>query len=310
MPPYVNISLSGNTPSGYITYSLSEIISPIVFFKIYHIFKLYCDLTIWLSPQVKALSKRFSVDFSITFAIRADLKLKSLVIIIPIAVSVILVFGYSLRNMERGYTNSIVNSEFFQYATNGWWVSIITMTTVGYGDVFPVTDSGRFFTFLLAIVGLILVSLYVSSLSSAIRMNKVEFNSYNAIKRMKNNLEIEIQASNIIKEAMRLKQARNTKTIRESFFYVIRLRKIALNPKDMNLRRHLEPAEMLVLTENKIERDIDYIRGQFIDVGYITGKLKDIQKDQKEIEENMKMIVIQQAKIYSSIIDCDLRVNE
>ncbi|HYE73847.1 MAG TPA: potassium channel family protein, partial [Blastocatellia bacterium] len=34
-----------------------------------------------------------------------------------------------------------------------WW-SIVTLTTVGYGDVFPVTPLGKFFAGLIAILGI------------------------------------------------------------------------------------------------------------------------------------------------------------
>ena len=37
-----------------------------------------------------------------------------------------------------------------------WW-SVATFTTVGYGDVYPVTTGGEIFTFVMLLVGLIVV---------------------------------------------------------------------------------------------------------------------------------------------------------
>ncbi len=58
---------------------------------------------------------------------------------------------------------SSVGIWFFENPTNGdnfpdifhsmWW-SIVTLTTVGYGDVFPITDGGRIFASVLIFVGL------------------------------------------------------------------------------------------------------------------------------------------------------------
>ncbi len=51
-----------------------------------------------------------------------------------------------------------------------WW-SIATLTTVGYGDVYPVTTGGRLFTFLILVTGLGVVAvptgLFASALSKA-----------------------------------------------------------------------------------------------------------------------------------------------
>jgi len=48
-----------------------------------------------------------------------------------------------------------------------WW-AVATFTTVGYGDVYPVTTGGRFFTFLVLMVGLGLVAVPTGLVASAL----------------------------------------------------------------------------------------------------------------------------------------------
>lgn len=51
-----------------------------------------------------------------------------------------------------------------------WW-SIITLTTVGYGDVYPITVGGRVFTFFILLIGLGIVAIPTGIISSS--MTKV-----------------------------------------------------------------------------------------------------------------------------------------
>jgi voltage-gated potassium channel len=61
--------------------------------------------------------------------------------------------------------------ETFSSIFDGLWWATATLTTVGYGDVFPVTAGGKIFTFLVLLVGLGIVAvptgLFASALSRA-----------------------------------------------------------------------------------------------------------------------------------------------
>jgi len=52
------------------------------------------------------------------------------------------------------------------------WYMLITFTTVGYGDYFACTALGKLFGILACLVGNILVSLFVVSLSQALLFTK------------------------------------------------------------------------------------------------------------------------------------------
>lgn len=53
------------------------------------------------------------------------------------------------------------NVEKFKPIMNSAWLTIITMTTVGYGDLYPQTFFGRTFGVLSFIVGNVLISIIV-----------------------------------------------------------------------------------------------------------------------------------------------------
>ena len=69
-----------------------------------------------------------------------------------------------------------VQPQHFKSIVHSLWFSIVTLTTVGYGDVIPVTTGGRFFTGLILVLGLGLISvpsgLLASSFTEVFRKEK------------------------------------------------------------------------------------------------------------------------------------------
>ena len=58
--------------------------------------------------------------------------------------------------------------EHFSSIFDSLWWAIITLTTVGYGDVYPITVGGRVFTFFILMIGLGIVAIPTGILSSAL----------------------------------------------------------------------------------------------------------------------------------------------
>ena len=58
--------------------------------------------------------------------------------------------------------------EHFSSIFESLWWAIITLTTVGYGDVYPITVGGRVFTFIILMIGLGIVAIPAGILSSAL----------------------------------------------------------------------------------------------------------------------------------------------
>lgn len=79
---------------------------------------------------------------------------------------------YFERNAQPEQFGSIFHSM--------WW-SIVTLTTVGYGDVYPITLGGRIFTFFILVLGLGIVAvptgMFASALSKARAIEDKEYRS-------------------------------------------------------------------------------------------------------------------------------------
>lgn len=78
--------------------------------------------------------------------------------------------AYEILNIESSSTS--MND--YRNVSNCLWNMLVTMTTVGYGDYYPVTNLGRLIIIICALSGIVLVSLIIISLQSSLKMDANE----------------------------------------------------------------------------------------------------------------------------------------
>ena len=64
--------------------------------------------------------------------------------------------------------------EIFQSVFHSLWWSVVTLTTVGYGDVVPITYGGRLFTFVILMGGLGIIAIPPGLLASALSKVRID----------------------------------------------------------------------------------------------------------------------------------------
>lgn len=69
------------------------------------------------------------------------------------------------------YFENPAQPEQFQSIFDSLWWAVATLTTVGYGDVYPVTVGGKIFTFFVLIIGLGIVAVPAGLIASALTMS-------------------------------------------------------------------------------------------------------------------------------------------
>ena len=75
------------------------------------------------------------------------------------------------------YFENQAQPEHFSSIFESLWWAIITLTTVGYGDVYPITVGGKVFTFFILMIGLGIVAIPTGIISSALTKSIGEKNS-------------------------------------------------------------------------------------------------------------------------------------
>ncbi len=86
-------------------------------------------------------------------------------IVLFIACTIILIF---ITSAGIYYFENEAQPETFKSIFHSAWWSIVTLTTVGYGDVYPITLGGRIFTFFVLMIGVGLVTVPAGLVASAL----------------------------------------------------------------------------------------------------------------------------------------------
>ena len=92
-----------------------------------------------------------------------DLAKAELALFVSASMVIIYLAGVGIYHFE----NEAQPDSFSSIPDSLWW-AIVTLTTVGYGDMYPITAGGRFFTTLILFVGLGLVAVPAGIISSAL----------------------------------------------------------------------------------------------------------------------------------------------
>ncbi len=72
------------------------------------------------------------------------------------------------------YFENEAQPEAFRSIFHSLWWAVATLTTVGYGDVYPITVGGRIFTFIILMIGLGVVAVPAGLLASALSKARIE----------------------------------------------------------------------------------------------------------------------------------------
>lgn len=143
-----------------IPYYLSSI--DLRFLRAFRIFRIFRAFK--LTRYNKALN-RFQIAYRI---VKEELMLFMVVIII-----LLFIVSAGIYFFENEAQPEVFKSIFH----SAWW-SIVTLTTVGYGDVYPITVGGKIFTFFVLIIGVGVVTvpagLVATSLSKAREIQEEE----------------------------------------------------------------------------------------------------------------------------------------
>jgi hypothetical protein len=106
-------------------------------------------------------------------------------------------FGYLIMIAESPISRVDTKMDYTSYI-NSCWGTVATMTTVGYGDLYPRTMFGRIIMIVCSMYGVIVVSLMVVTVTNFLAMTTMESASYTVMKKLEYKELIKIEALKIL----------------------------------------------------------------------------------------------------------------
>lgn len=150
-----------------------------------------------------------SGDLSMIFAFKCliihyPIKMLFLLILLtsfPLSMMLQIVEGPIFYQLKKNESNSFKFNNY-QNLLDCYWNFFSIITTVGYGDYFPLTNMGRFLVIIISLVGIILVSLMIMTLQNSLTFESKEERSKKFVDRIYAKSQIGVMGSDYFKSTL------------------------------------------------------------------------------------------------------------
>lgn len=162
-----------------IRYEINEILLVFSFVRFYMLVKMLIYYKECLTPRSLRVCQMNGCESDITFAIKSLLKSQPANFVFMNLLVMILIFGYMLHVLEGPMTE--VSGQNYRSMISCMWNVIITLSTVGYGELYPKTLIGRFIGILICFYGATILSLLVVTITDCLEFSKNEDKSFSLL---------------------------------------------------------------------------------------------------------------------------------
>lgn len=197
--------------SAPVVYDLDSFLSLGMILRVYFLVPIAAEILGLQSATAKVVSAFNGIEFDTSLVFRAMFNHRPLATVMSFFSVTVLIESYAMYVAERPvcYTStafangwcglsSFGKNDFSTYSVSVWNV-LVTSITIGYGDVFALTQLGRTIAIITGMVGCITTALLIAGVSHAVSLTKEEDRAYNAFLRLQFRSNLRINAKNVIK---------------------------------------------------------------------------------------------------------------
>ena len=144
-----------------------------MFVRVFLLMRACFNYTMFMDVYSKKLCKSFGFTANVRFAYKCFLKKSPGKTVFGTVLFSILILAYLLRLFEWPYGFATGVTSWNSYFS-ACWTMVITLTTVGFGDMYPCTIFGRIVMMFSAFWGTFLISLMILSVNVGFELSHPE----------------------------------------------------------------------------------------------------------------------------------------
>lgn len=184
-----------------VTYQANDYLLFCMFLRFYLPIRFILMITTFMNPRSQRICNMNGCEANYMFAIKALMKkIPYTVITISMSTSVV-ILGFCLRMFERGLSEA--SGQDFNNVLNSFWNVFVTMTTVGYGELYPKTGMGRFVGIIICMWGVFIVSFFVVTVNNMLNFTSNEDKAYQILMKLSFKEELKRRAVRVLGSAFR-----------------------------------------------------------------------------------------------------------
>lgn len=166
-----------------ISYSINSMLTVVVLLRFFFVIRPFFYLSAYMDPQTDYACKEYNFEPNLYFSLKCQAQSSSLLIYSFGLLISLFALSFAVRIFERPHSNE------FDNFLNPLWLIIITMMTVGYGDITAKTIGGRVISIISCICGVFLISMVIVTITSRLNLDQHEhlmFVIFNKTQRLEN----------------------------------------------------------------------------------------------------------------------------
>ena len=320
-PPKINKVFQYSHHTVKYTYSLNSIILIFSFCKLYNFFRILFMASQYSSRISETICQTYNTNYGLLFMIRAEVNSRPIFFccvcfLIFITISTILlrsfeVFGYDIR---YGLNGNKGNNDL-RVLANNFWLSIITITSIGYGDEYPRTNLGRIVIFITSLFGMFFLGFLIANISGASQFDSNEGRAFLKMEKILSNENLQHKSAELIKGLLFIRKnvinyknklGDKTTLLKERMILFCKFYNDYTNySNELYVARFyaLPMANLIKSMEYKLYENLSIITKQLDRIDFIDKKLINLEKGQKEIVNSLRNVNLLQDKITKYLLE-------